>query len=283
MLHKNLPYTENHVIHSLVYTDAAARTGATGLVAADVGRVAQQLDTGGYWVLHSHSPVVWAALDTAAGQDTTAIHVNASGEINGIALKASPATTDIVVIEDSDAAWTKKKATITSLPVTDTAALHKTTSGEIAALTAKAAPVAADLLVIEDSAAANAKKKITVGSIPIAFNEVDGSTTVTTTSTTDVLMTGQTVTPVAGDYLVWFSGEVFGSVNGGLISASIYFGGVQEAASARTVHGNQNENRVIACMGKATLNGSQAIEVRWKTSAGTASCTRRQLYLIRIK
>jgi hypothetical protein len=50
-----------------------------------------------------------------AGRDTTAIHNNVSGEINAVASKAVPVGADVVLIEDSAAAFAKKKATITAI------------------------------------------------------------------------------------------------------------------------------------------------------------------------
>lgn len=51
-----------HIIHSFEYADAAARTGATGLTALDVGKAAKQIDALTWWVLTNHSPVTWTQL-----------------------------------------------------------------------------------------------------------------------------------------------------------------------------------------------------------------------------
>lgn len=59
MRHQDL--TINHRLESWVYADAAARTGATGFVAGDVGRIAYQTDTGEYWRLISTTPT-WQRL-----------------------------------------------------------------------------------------------------------------------------------------------------------------------------------------------------------------------------
>jgi hypothetical protein len=99
----------------------------------------------------------------AGGADPNAIHVNVANEISGIAAKAAPVAADIVVIEDSAAAWAKKKVVLDGADVT---AIHDNVAAEINAVAAKAVPIAADLLLIEDSAAANAKKKITIGTLP---------------------------------------------------------------------------------------------------------------------
>lgn len=58
--HDVAPLGERHGIHNWEYADAAARTGATGFIAADVGKWAKQLDDGSYWELTDDSPVTWA-------------------------------------------------------------------------------------------------------------------------------------------------------------------------------------------------------------------------------
>lgn len=50
-----------------------------------------------------------------AGRDTDAIHDNVSGEIAGVASKASPVAADLVLIEDSAAGNAKKSSTVGSL------------------------------------------------------------------------------------------------------------------------------------------------------------------------
>ena len=51
-----------------------------------------------------------------AGVDTAAIHDDTGGEINAVAAKATPVDADVVLIEDSAAAFAKKKVTVGSLP-----------------------------------------------------------------------------------------------------------------------------------------------------------------------
>ena len=102
-----------------------------------------------------------------SGSDSHAIHDDQSSEINALSAKASPTTSDVLLIEDAASSFSKKKVTIGSLPTgSDANAIHDDQSGEIAALTEKASPVAADVLVIEDSEATNVKKKIQIGNLP---------------------------------------------------------------------------------------------------------------------
>lgn len=51
-----------HIIQAFEYANAAARTGAAGLTAADVGKVARQLDNDTFWVLQNNAPVTWAEI-----------------------------------------------------------------------------------------------------------------------------------------------------------------------------------------------------------------------------
>lgn len=54
----------------------------------------------------------------ANGADGTAIHDNVAGEIAAIATKATPTTSDVLLIEDAADSNNKKKITIGTLPVT---------------------------------------------------------------------------------------------------------------------------------------------------------------------
>lgn len=56
-----------HIIHAYEYANAAARTAATGFVAAEVGKVARQLNDNTFWVLVNHSPVTWGAVTGSGG------------------------------------------------------------------------------------------------------------------------------------------------------------------------------------------------------------------------
>lgn len=69
--HVDIPIAEIHIIHNYVYADAAARTGASGFAASDVGRVAKQSDNNSYWVLTATTPT-WAELtNTSVGSGQT--------------------------------------------------------------------------------------------------------------------------------------------------------------------------------------------------------------------
>jgi hypothetical protein len=66
-LHGSTPLGQMHVPYNWQYANAAARTGATGFVAADVGKLARQLDDNSIWQLTNHSPITWAQLGDTSG------------------------------------------------------------------------------------------------------------------------------------------------------------------------------------------------------------------------
>jgi hypothetical protein len=112
-------------------------------------------------------------------------------------------------------------------------------------------------------------------SLPLGTQNVNATGTITTTSTTPVLATGMTITPVAGTYLVIFGSACYQSTTGSgcYVEASIYAGGSQCAESLRQVADGPAYQTPFTAVAVATVDGTQAIEGRWKmtTGSGTAS------------
>lgn len=119
----------------------------------------------------------------------------------------------------------------------------------------------------------------------------EASSTASATSATgaDALMTGMTLTPLQGRYLVWFSCDLNSAAAGDVVSVSIYVGGVQKADSLRKImpfaggtltSGSQRVG--VATNGIVTVNGAQAIEIRWSTSAGAPTAAGRTLNILQV-
>lgn len=121
----------------------------------------------------------------------------------------------------------------------------------------------------------------------LTSSETSATGAITTTSTTDVVMTSMTTTPAAGTYLVLFSTYCTHSNTNQTITASIYNNAVLKTDSVRTVTpfpggvGPATLNMVLATQGIVVATGA-AIDIRWKTSANTATCTQRTLNLVRL-
>lgn len=112
-LHSAQGVGEIHIPYQWSYADEAARTGASGFVFGDVGKLARQLDDNSLWMLTATTPT-WLQVG-GGGSDTDAIHKSISGEIASLTEKATPADADLVVIEDSAASNAKKKVQIQNI------------------------------------------------------------------------------------------------------------------------------------------------------------------------
>ena len=97
------------------------------------------------------------------GSDTDAIHDNVAGEINAIASEmTSPASTDVIIIEDASDSFNKKKLAVSNFPGgVDVSAIHKTTPNEIANMD-EVPPDGADQLVTEDWSDGWNKKRLSL-------------------------------------------------------------------------------------------------------------------------
>lgn len=112
--------------------------------------------------------------------------------------------------------------------------------------------------------------------------EVSGTDTISTTSTTDVLATGMTITPPAGDYLVSWSGSKTTNQNA-LSYVSIWLDGAQVARSERRGLARDHEDAFVT-HARVTVDGTQAIEGRWRSSGNSQQVDMftRQLILVKV-
>lgn len=105
----------------------------------------------------------------------------------------------------------------------------------------------------------------------------------TTASTTDVVITGFTITPTAGTYGVWFSASALQTTSPIVLNWTIYKAGVAVADSARSQQTSRS-NQVLQQSTQSIINvdGSQALDVRVSTAAGSLTINARSLLLIRL-
>lgn len=147
-------------------------------------------------------------------------------------------------------------------------------SGEVASGLTVGAPLAV-----------SATGKVTTGLTAV---EVTATADTTTTSATDVLINAMTQTPAAGTYIYWFSTCVDHSAQSVAVVVSVYVGGALDTDTVRSPVprfngiGANTLTPCIAIQGLAVVNGSQAIEGRWKTASGTATAHQRNLLTLRI-
>lgn len=69
-----------HVVQAWSYADSTARLAASGFVAADVGKMAEQQSDETWWLLTNHSPITWKDITASGGGETnTASNVGTAG------------------------------------------------------------------------------------------------------------------------------------------------------------------------------------------------------------
>jgi len=104
-----------------------------------------------------------------------------------------------------------------------------------------------------------------------------------TTSPTYVVLTGITTTPPAGTYVAMFSTTVFNTNNNRQMTFGIHVAGTLQATTQRTVsNSSASETNSINCLGMVTVNGAQAVDVRWFCSGNTATADRQTLILTKV-
>jgi hypothetical protein len=152
--------TDANAIHDNVAAEISAVTEKATPVSGDLLLIEDSADS------NNKKRVQVGNLPT--GSDADAIHDNVAAEISAIAAKATPTTSDYLIIEDAADSDNKKSITIGDIPSlgTDSDAIHDNVAAEISAVTLKATPVSGDLLLIEDSADSNNKKRVTIGTLP---------------------------------------------------------------------------------------------------------------------
>jgi hypothetical protein len=117
----------------------------------------------------------------------------------------------------------------------------------------------------------------------IAHSEVNAAGDVTTTSTSDVVVTSMSITPGAGSYIVYFSTSIRQSNNGDSVFLSVYANGVQVTNSQRqyTRAGGATQD-VAMIMAKSTVAAGQAIDIRWRVNSNTGTLGNRALVLLKV-
>jgi len=110
------------------------------------------------------------------------------------------------------------------------------------------------------------------------------TTPFSTSSTTDVVITGFTLIPQAGTYAVWYNASILFTTTPIQHFWSIYRAGVKLADSERNqLTSRSNQVMVDSTMTVATFDGSQAIDVRVRRgTSGTLTVNARSLILVRL-
>lgn len=119
------------------------------------------------------------------------------------------------------------------------------------------------------------------------YNEATSASGMSIGSTTDVLITSMTITPPAGVYRVIFDATVSVGTAGSSLGFAVYAGGTINTNSNKSFDvlggvapgGGDNWYGTSAVV---TVDGSQAIEIRGRRSAGTTTVNQRNLFILKV-
>lgn len=112
--------------------------------------------------------------------------------------------------------------------------------------------------------------------------EVFATAATTTTSAQYVAVSGMSVSPAAGNYLVMFSATGSTSSASAQVYIAIYVGGVLVVGSERLYRGATSATGSLYTQAKVTVSSGQAIEVRYKTSSGTFTMNARNIQVVSV-
>jgi hypothetical protein len=118
--------------------------------------------------------------------------------------------------------------------------------------------------------------------LPFASN-VKANGEVQTTSSNDILLQDMTITPPEGTYLIIAHTISLNTTNGAINRFGIYVGGNQVSNTIQNIQVSNNRHHTWSASSIETVNGSQAIEIRWSRNTGTAICFLRYISIIRVQ
>ena len=125
------------------------------------------------------------------------------------------------------------------------------------------------------------------GSSSMTTYKATNAGTITTTSPTDVLLTGMQITSVAaGNYFLSFGTSLEHSSNSDQIYTNIYVGGAAVAGSEQHWRRGAAQGNISSTHNYAgfpiTLASTSTVEIRWRTDTATASAENPYMTLIKV-
>jgi len=148
-------------------------------------------------------------------------------------------------------------------------------------------PSTGDFLLVSDTSDSGNLKKVDVSNFVNPSTEASSSSTITRSSTAYGLIAGMSITPVAGNYMVYFSSSVENNNSDGQTYVAIHVGGAINKNSERSARNNHSKQKYstkpISTQTKVTVNGSQVITAQWKhLNGGIATMYRRTINIIKV-
>lgn len=119
----------------------------------------------------------------------------------------------------------------------------------------------------------------------LVYVEAQATSDTTTSSSTYSLLSGMTLTPLAGTYIAIFSCSSSASVLLGAptVNFALFINGTKVERAERSSSSGRNSDFGTPTFNTLiTVNGTDVVEVRWNTSSGTANCLECTLTLLKV-
>lgn len=215
-----------------------------------------------------------------ASENTVAIDVN-ENNINIKNLLNAPSG-DVVGTTDTQTLLNK---TINSSSNNVAANMLRTSGGSVV-IGNSLPPSVGNALIATSSNTAEWKPITTTGGGSISSNIVSGVSSISTTSTIYVLVDGITITPVSGTYIVTFSATGSVSKSNAINKFAIHVDNDVVLDSERII-GNSGNNANNLSMSlctqtRVTVNGLQAINVKYTSDSGTFFMESRNMIIMKV-
>jgi hypothetical protein len=161
----------------------------------------------------------------------------------------------------------------------------------INSLTADASPDGAADYVLTYDTSASVHKKVLLNNLPssgsgLAYQEISATTETSTTSMNYIQLDSMTVTPASGTYSVSFSSSGSQSQQNQDAVYAIYVDGVIVQRSRRLMKPMSGPaaafDVTLHTQAVVTVNGSQAIEIRYMVNGGTFNVHERNMILLKV-
>lgn len=235
-------------------------------------------------IINSGTITLPTSTDTLVGRNTTDTLTNKTltspiiSQIINTGTLTLPTSTDTLVGRNTTDTMTNK--TMTAASNTIAAAQLRTTGANVVINTA-APPSSGNVLTA--TSATTATWQTPSSSLPTCVSVTDDSF-ITTTSGSHILAAGMTITPAAGTYAVIWCASVSNTGASDLVYIQIYAGGVAQGSEIRFMRGDSSTDNDggLTATAKVAVNGSQAIEGRWREIGGTGEMRGRNLLIIQV-
>lgn len=164
----------------------------------------------------------------------------------------------------------------------DQEALPSQNDGELLVGLTGNTPVATTLTAGAGISIANGPASITISQNLLQVTKVTSATTETITSLTDTVITGMSITPGAGDFLVFFDGRAEQDNDASALTVSMYHDGVQVPNTEQQLNKKDIRYHIGANAYVTGVLAGEVIDIRWRVTQNQGFIYNRSLIAVKL-